>query len=368
MARTLMSTPKQDGFRMPGEFEEHERSWLIWPERTDTWRDGGKPAQKVFVDVATKLVKYEPLTVLVSATQYENARARLPEEVRVIEMSTDDAWTQDKGPSFVINDKGEVRGVHWGWNAYGGLEGGLYFPWKLDSQVGQKILEIENCDRYDATKFVLENGATQVDGEGTLIVTEQVFMNHNRNGDMTKEETERYLKEYMNIDKVIWLKRGMAFDETDGHVDDVCFFARPGVIVLSWVDDPNHPQYSCLKEAYDILSNETDAKGRKFEIIKIHIPEVLYITEEENDGIDICQDAASRESGLPLAVTYINSYLINGAVLVPQFGDPRDKEAMEKMQEIYPDRDIVPIYTREWSLAGGNVHCMTLQQPKAQCK
>ena len=105
MARTLNSTPKQDGFRMPGEFEEHEQSWLIWPERTDTWRDGAKPAQKVFVDVATKLVKYEPLTVLCSAAQYENCRARLPEEIRVIEMSTDDAWTQDKGPSFVINDK-----------------------------------------------------------------------------------------------------------------------------------------------------------------------------------------------------------------------------------------------------------------------
>ena len=369
MARTLSSTPKQDGFRMPGEFEPHKQSWLIWPERTDTWRDGAKPAQKVFVDVATKLVKYEPLTVLCSAAQYENCRARLPEEIRVIEMSTDDAWTQDKGPSFVINDKGEVRGVHWGWNAYGGLEGGLYFPWRLDQQVGQKILEIEGCDRYDLSKkFVLENGATQVDGEGTLIVTEQVFMNHNRNGDMTKEETEYYLKEYMNIDKIIWLPLGMAFDETDGHVDDVCFFSRPGQVVLSWVDDPNHPQYDCLKKAYDILSTETDAKGRKLEVIKMHIPEVLYITEEENEGIDLCDDAAPRDPGMPLAVTYINSYLINGAVLVPQFGDPRDEDALKQMQEIYPDRDIVPIYTREWSLAGGNVHCMTLQQPAAQIK
>ena len=369
MARTLSSTPKQDGFRMPGEFEEHEQSWLIWPERTDTWRDGGKPAQRVFVDVATKLVKYEPLTVLCSAQQYENCRARLPEEVRVIEMSADDAWTQDKGPSFVINDKGEVRGVHWGWNAYGGLDEGLYFPWKLDSQVGQKILEIERCDRYDLSrKFVLENGATQVDGEGTLIVTEEVFFNGNRNGDMSREETEYYLKEYMNIDKIIWLPRGMAFDETDGHVDDVCFFARPGVVVCSWVDDPNHPQYERLKESYDILCESTDAKGRKLEVIKLPIPEVLYITEEENAGIDLCADAFDRSADTPLAVTYVNCYMVNGGLLVPQFGDPRDQEALDKLQEVFPDRDIVPIYTREWSLCGGNVHCMTLQQPKAQYK
>jgi len=364
MSKTIKSTPKKDGFRMPGEFEPHVGSWLIWPERTDTWRDGGKPGQKVLVEVAAAISKYEKCTVLVSAAQYENARARLPEEVRVIEMSVDDAWTQDKGPTFVINDKGDVRGVHWGWNAWGGLEGGLYFPWKLDSQVGQKILEIEDVDRYDATHFVVEGGATQVDGEGTLIITEQCNLNHNRNADMPKEEIEKNFREYMNIEKIIWLKRGMVFDETDGHVDDICFFVRPGVIALSWVDDPNHPQYEVLNEAYEILSRETDAKGRKFEIHKIHIPDVLHITDEENDGIDISASAAPRDPGMPLAVTYINAYIINGAVLVPQLGDPRDKDACDKLAELFPDRDIVPLNTREWSLCGGNIHCMTLQQPR----
>lgn len=368
MARTIKSTPKKDGFRMPGEFEPHEASWIIWPERTDTWRDGGKPAQKVLVDVVTKMCKYEKVNCVVSAAQFENARARLPEEVRVIEMSTDDSWAQDKGPSYVINDKGEVRGVHWGFNSYGGLEEGLYFPWALDAQWAQKVLEVDNIDRYDATHFVMEAGSTQVDGEGTLIISEQCNLNPNRNPKMSKEEIEETFKQYMNLEKVIWLKRGMAFDETDGHVDDVCFFVKPGVIAISWVDDPNHPQYEVLKESYDILCNETDAKGRKFEIHKIHIPEVLNITKEENDGIDISQTAAPRDAGMPLAVTYINAYLVNGAVFVPQFNDPMDKPALEKMQELFPDRDIVPIYTREWSLGGGNVHCMTLQQPAAQNK
>ncbi|MDD6234236.1 MAG: agmatine deiminase [Lachnospiraceae bacterium] len=362
---TLKSTPKADGFRMPGEFEEREADFLIWPERTDTWRDGGKPAQKILVDVATELVKHEKVTVFCSAGQYENARARLPEEVRVVEMTIDDAWTQDKGPFYVINDKGDIRGVSFGWNAYGGLEGGLYFPWNRDAEFSTKLLDLENIDRYDARHMVLEGGATQFDGEGTLIITENSVLNHNRNPHMTKEEVEQTLKDYLNLEKVIWLRDGMAFDETDGHIDDVCFFVKPGVLALSWTDDPENPQYANLKEAYDILSNETDAKGRKFEIHKIPIPGVIHISEEENAGIDICESAASREAGLPLAVTYINSYLANGAILVPQFGDPMDEVALKLFAEIMPDREVVPVNTRDWSLSGGNIHCMTLQKPKA---
>lgn len=366
MARSIKdSTPKKDGFRMPGEFEEHECSWIIWHERTDTWRDGGKPAQKVFVDVVEKMIPYEEVRVICSAAQYENARARLPEEVRVIEMSTDDSWAQDKGPFYVINDKGDIRGVDWGFNAYGGLDEGLYFPWKLDSQFAQKLLELENIDRYDATaKLILEGGATQVDGEGTLIITENSVFNDNRNPGMTRDEIEELLKEYMNLEKVIWLKDGMAFDETDGHIDDVCFFIKPGVIALSWTDDEENPQYKPLKEAYDILSQETDAKGRKLEIHKVPIPEILYISEEENAGIDISDTAATRESGLPLAVTYINSYMINGALVVPQFNDPMDEVACKMFKELMPEREIVRIWSREWSLCGGNIHCMTLQKPK----
>lgn len=368
MARTIKSTPKKDGFRMPGEFEPHNGTWFIWPERTDTWRDGGKPGQAVMVDVVNEIIKFEPVTVFVSANQFENARARLPEEVRVIEMSTDDSWTQDKGPNYVINDKGDMRGVTWGFNAYGGLEGGLYFPWKLDAQFAQKMLELENYDRYDATGMVLEGGAIQVDGEGTIIVTEHSILNHNRNPNLSKEEVTQYLMDYLNLDKVIWLKDGMAFDETDGHIDDVCFFVRPGVVALSWTDDVNSPHYKPLSEAYEILSNETDAKGRKLEVHKIPLPEILYITEEENRGIDISGDASSREAGLPLAVTYVNCYFINGGLVVPQFGDPLDEVACEMLSKLMPERKIVKVWTREWSLGGGNIHCMAVHQPKPQIR
>lgn len=361
--RTIDSTPKKDGFRVPGEFEPRKQDWFIWPERQDTWRLGGKPAQKVLVEVVKEMVRFEPVTVVCSADQYENARSRLPEECRVVEMTTDDSWAQDKGPFFLVNDKGESRGVTWGWNAYGGLDEGLYFPWKRDAEFATKLLDMENLDRYDARKVVFEGGAMQVDGEGTLIVTENSVLNKNRNPHLTKEEIEEYFKEYMNLEKVIWLKDGMAFDETDGHIDDVCFFIRPGVIALSWTDDVNNPQYKPLKAAYDTLSQAVDAKGRKLEIHKIPIPDILYISAEESEGIDISESAASREDGLPLAVTYINCYFVNGALLLPQYGDPMDEVAFELYQKLMPDREVVKIWTREFSLGGGNIHCMALQQP-----
>lgn len=361
--KTIDSTPRKDGFRMPGEYEPRKQDFLIWPERQDTWPLGGKPAQAILVDVAKEIIKHEKLTVFCSADQYENARARLPEEVRVVEMTIDDAWAQDKGPCYVVNDEGEMRGVAWGWNAYGGLEGGLYFPWKRDQQFAEKLLDLENIDMYDATNFIFEGGAEQVDGDGTLIVTKNSVLNHNRNPHLTQEEVEEYFTEYMNIDKIIWLEDGMAFDETDGHIDDVCFFVAPGEICLSWTDDPSNPQYANLKAAYDILSQETDAKGRKLTIHKIPIPPVMYISDEDAAGIDIAKDAAPREASMPLAVTYINSYFVNGALLVPQFNCPEDDVAMKMFKKIMPDREIIPIYTKHWSNCGGNIHCMALQQP-----
>ena len=349
---------------MPADFEPRNRDFLIWPERTDTWRDGAKPAQATVVELAKQIIRFDDLTVFCSANQYENARARLPQEARVIEMSTDDAWTQDKGPFYVTNDNGQMRGVAWGWNAYGGLSEGLYFPWKRDAEFAGKLLDMEGYDRYDARDMVLEGGAVQVDGEGTLIITRNSVLNPNRNPNSSTTQVEEHLREYLNVDTIIWLDDGMAFDETDGHVDDVCFFVRPGVIALSWTDDTNNPQYAPLKAAYDILSTARDAKGRSLEIHKIPIPEVIRISPQEHAGIDISESAASRAVDLPLAVTYINCYLVNGGLLLPQFDDPMDDVARDLLADLMPEREIVQIPTREFSLAGGNIHCMTLQQPK----
>lgn len=365
MAETLDSTPKQDGFRMPGEFEKHKCCWMLWPERTDNWRLGAKPAQEVFVKVANAISKYEPLTVGVSKNQFLNARSLLPNRVRVIEISYNDSWIRDCGPTFVVNDeKNKVRGVDWEFNAWGGLEGGLYFPWDQDNLVAQKVLEIENKDRYKTEEFVLEGGSIHVDGEGTLITTEECLLNKNRNPNLSKSEIEKKLKEYLNIEKIIWLKKGIYNDETDGHVDNICCFARPGEVLLAWTNDKTDPQYDISKENWEILKNAKDAKGRKLKINKINVPNPILISEEESKGVDIIEGTLPREEGDRMAGSYINFLICNGAIILPVFGVPNDQKAIKKMKNIFPKRDIVPIEAREILLGGGNIHCITQQQPQ----
>lgn len=363
MPAVIDSKPRLDGFRMPGEFEAHRGTWMLWPVRTDTWRLGAKPAQDAFVEVALAIAQFEPVTIGVSASQYEHVRAIIPPPIRIVEMSSNDAWMRDIGPTFVKNDRGEVRGIDWGFNAWGGLNGGLYFPWDQDLLVKQKVLEIENKDRYDANDFILEGGAIHVDGEGTLITTEQCLLNPNRNPHMTKEQIEQQLRDYLNVEKVIWLKHGMLFDETDGHVDEVAAFVRPGVVAMSWTDDPADPQYEVLHSAFEVLSREVDAKGRKLEVHKIHIPAPLTISDEEARLIDRARRSYSRATGMQFAAAYVNFYICNGGVIIPAFGDPRDQEAYEQLSKLFPDRKVVQVNTREIALGGGNIHCITQQQP-----
>lgn len=362
--KIIKSTPKKDNFRMPGEFEPHEGTFMIWPERTDNWRYGAKFAQKVFCEVATAISKFEKMTMCVSAAQYENARNMLPENIRVIEISNNDSWVRDSGPTFVKNDKGEVRGIDWQFNAWGGLVDGLYFPWDKDNSVAKKICEIEWKDRYSLDDFVLEGGSIHVDGEGTALVTEACLLSNGRNPHMNKEEIELKLKEYLNVEKVIWLKHGIYLDETNEHVDNICTFVKPGVVVLGWTNDKSDPQYEMSKNCYDILSNEKDAKGRNLEVHKLLLPSPIYITKDESLGVDVIASTQPRAEGERLAASYVNYYVCNGAIIMPSFNDPNDKLAQSKLQELYPDREIISIYAREILLGGGNIHCITQQQPK----
>ncbi len=186
--RMTETTPKADGFRMPAEFEPQAGVWMLWPERPDNWRGGGKPAQRAFCAVAEAIARFEPVTMCVSAAQYQNARARLPEHIRVVEMSANDAWVRDCGPTFLVNDAGELRAVDWEFNAWGGLVDGLYFPWDKDDQVAQKICELAGADSYRTDGFVLEGGSIHVDGEGTVLTTEMCLLSRGRNPGMSREE------------------------------------------------------------------------------------------------------------------------------------------------------------------------------------
>lgn len=364
MSKRLDTTPKKDGFRMPGEFEQHEGCWMIWPERTDNWRFGAKLAQKSFAEIASAISEFEPVTMGVSKEQFSNARQMLPDYIRVVEMTNNDSWMRDVGPTFLVNDKGEVRAIDWEFNSWGGLVDGLYFPWDQDDKIAQKVCEIENVDTYRTDGFILEGGSIHVDGEGTCIVTEECLLSEGRNSHLTKEEIEEKLKEYLNIEKIIWIKNGIYNDETNGHVDNICCFARPGEMLLAWTDDEQDPQYNISKSAYDLLTNETDAKGRKLKVHKIHIPNPILITKEESEGVDSVDGTLPREEGDRQAASYINFYIANDAIIFPLFNDEKyDKLAEEKLKEVFQDRKVVGVYAREIILGGGNIHCITQQQP-----
>ena len=232
MSETLASTPAEDGFRMPAEFEPHSGCWMIWPERPDNWRLGAKPAQEAFAAVAEAINVCDPVTIGVSERQFEHCRASLSPSIRVVELSSDDAWIRDTGPSFVLGASGASRGVDWQFNAWGGLNGGLYFPWDHDERVARKVLEVERAGRY-AAPIVLEGGAIHVDGQGTVMATEECLLNPNRNPRLSREQIERTLFDYLGADSMIWLGRGAYNDETDGHVDNLACFAAPGVVLLT---------------------------------------------------------------------------------------------------------------------------------------
>jgi agmatine deiminase len=367
MTRTLDSDPRRDGYRMPGEFEPHAGCWMLWPERPDNWRLGGKPAQQAFVAVAAAIAGSEPVSVGASAGQYANARRLLPAAVRVVEISSNDAWMRDVGPTFVVNDRGGLRGIDWTFNAWGGLDGGLYFPWDRDDAVAQKVLETERCDRYRAP-FVLEGGAIHVDGQGTLITTEECLLNRNRNPDLTREQIERLLQRYLHVDQIVWLGRGVHLDETDGHVDNLCAYVRPAEVVLTWTDDRSDPQYEISREAYERLMQARDARGRRFKVHKLHQPGPLAMTRQEAEGVDAAEGTQPREAGSRLAASYANFYLGTKRVVVPLLDERRDGAAQRKLKALFPGREIVGVPGREILLGGGNVHCITQQVPLARVR
>jgi agmatine deiminase len=362
MSATLTSTPAADGYRMPGEFEAHAGCWVAWPERPDNWRLGAKPAQRAYAAVAEAIADSEPVTVAVSDAQFEHCRSVLSPSIRVVEVSTDDAWMRDTGPTFLLDGNGGRRGVDWRFNAWGGLEGGLYFPWDRDERAAQKVLEIERADRYRAP-IVLEGGSIHVDGEGTVMATEECLLNHNRNPELTREQIEQTLFDYLGAEKMIWLGRGVYNDETDGHVDNLACFARPGVVLLTYADDESDPQHAISREAQARLEAAMDARGRSIEVVRLPSPGPVLITEEEAQGVDAVPGSLPRRAGDRLAASYVNFYPANKRIVFPLLDERRDEQAGEILRGCFPDREVVGVQAREILLGGGNIHCITQQVP-----
>ena len=242
------------------------------------------------------------------------------------------------------------------------LSGGLYFPWDQDDLVARKVLEIEGRDRYRAP-LVLEGGAIHVDGEGTLITTEECLLNPNRNPHLDKGQLEILLHEYLGMTSVIWLGKGVVDDETDGHVDNLCCFARPGEVVLTWTDNKRDPQYRVSQDAYERLMGARDAQGRRLKVHKLQQPGPLYRTREEAQTSTLSTDDAPRPAGERLAGSYVNFYIGNSTVVVPLLDARRDRRCRAHAAQIFPERRVIGVQAREILLGGGNIHCITQQVP-----
>lgn len=358
------SVPKNDGFYMPAEFEKHSGTIMIWPVRPGSWPNGGVAAKRVFANIANEIAKHEKMYMLCDKEHFEEAGQMLSKDVSLVIIDSDDAWARDVCPTFVKNSAGKVRGINWEFNAWGGNFDGLYANWEKDNLVAKTFCDNTGYDYYDASPFVLEGGSIHSDGQGTVIVTESCLLSKGRNPELSKKEIEEKLKLYLGAEKIIWLPYGIYNDETNEHVDNVCAFTSPSNVVLAWTDDMRDPQYKMSLADYEVLANETDAKGNKINIHKLYIPKnPVCILAEDLEGYEFEEGEDVREEGERLAASYANFYIANDIALVPQFDDENDNKAIELLEKLMPEKKIIGIYARDIIVGGGNIHCITQQIP-----
>lgn len=360
------STPIADGFRMPGEFEPQEAIWLVWPE-TSEWRHRGKPAEKAITKLAQAISGDIPVRLAVSKAQASKVRSMMPSGVEVVEINAGTGWVRDDGPTFLINDKGDRRGVDWVFNDWGYPE-----QEKDTSTTAQKLINHEKAVRYRAP-LVLEGGSIHSDGQGTIITTEECLLNPNRNPGLTKKDIEDHLKNYLGAKKIIWLPFGVFKDSTSGHVDNMCCFAAPGEVLLTWTDDQDDEQYERSRKALEVLEASTDANGSRFKVHKLHQPGPLYMTEGERNSMpdsmldedewdEETMDEEDRfEDRMP--GSYINYILTNNRVIFPLLDPQTDPIAKETFARAFPKHEIIGVEGREILLHGGNFHCISQNLP-----
>lgn len=366
----LHTLPRQDGFYMPAEFAEHEGCIIVWPERPGSWSFGAREAREAFTAVIKAIAASEKVYVIAGKASIDSAREMLQniDNIDIINMETDDSWARDIGPTFVVNSQDALRCINWNFNAWGGEVDGLYPSWDKDNAFAAAFAEKYDCRMYNAAPFVMEGGAIHSDGEGTVMVTETCLLSAGRNPELTKEQIEEKLQDYLGAKKVIWLPCGIYNDETNEHVDNVCAFTAPGEVVLAWTDKEDDPQYAMSLACLQKLETETDACGRKIKVHKLPIPDVpVCIREDEVDGYDFEDGEDMREAGERLAASYVNFYIANKSVVMPAFGgenEESDIRAEKILQELFPDRQVAVVPARAILTGGGNIHCITQQIPK----
>jgi agmatine deiminase len=337
-----MENPRADGFAMPAEFAPHQATLMAWPARVDLWGATLDRAKDEWAAVARAVTAFEPVTMVCPPGGSREVGDRCGAGVEPLELPIDDSWMRDNGPIFVKNERGEVALVHFRFNSWGEK----YLPYDKDSRVPALLASHFGVRRYEAP-FVLEGGSFFVDGEGTLLTTEQCLLNPNRNPSMSRDEVEEGLRSFLGVDDVIWLPHGLVEDrDTDGHVDGLAQFVRPGVVMLSVAagdGDPNAPRFD---ENRRLLEGVRDARGRRFEVMDGPV----------NAWVDL-------EGVGPTVIPYMNHYLANGGVIVPVGETPGDAVALDLLSKAYPGREVVGVPGAMISFGGGGPHCITQQVP-----
>lgn len=344
-----MHTPRQEGYYMPAEWHPHTACWMAWPGLVEAYAEAPQgpvaafaKAKIAYSRVARTIATFEPVHMVANPDDVAETAELCGPGVNVIAAEIDDGWLRDSGPTFVIHPDGGIAGVDWVFNGWGNK-----YTHARDARIAEHILDLEGIRRFECP-LVLEGGGIHVDGEGTLLVTENCQLNKNRNPGLNKSQVESYLRAYLNVDKIIWLNGDIPIDETDGHVDGLACFIRPGVVMAASPWDKNHPDHDVLQENLETLRTSTDAKGRDLQVVEMPTP---YRQSENGDLFEAC---------------YINFYLANDAVIVPAYNFAQgDRRALEVLTTQFPERRVVQLDTEVILHGGGNIHCITQQQPAA---
>ncbi len=337
-----VQAPAQQGYRMPAEFEPHARLWMAWPgDATRTWADPSITA--TVRDLARTARRFEPVGVLVPPHRRREAASLLGPGIDLVDAAVDDIWVRDSGPTFLVRPDGRLAATTWSFNAWGDKFDG----YDADKALAPLVATARGARAFTAP-IITEGGALHVDGQGTVVVTESALLNPNRNPGLTRDEVEAGLNGWLGTEKVVWIP-GERWDSiTDGHIDGLMTFVRPGAALFEVSSDPTHPRYHLLREQAHALELATDARGRRIEVSRLGGPRELPSESRHFCGI------------------YVNCLILNDAVLIPAFGDrAADAAALATFQDAFKDREIVSLRVDAICAGGGGIHCVTQQEPAA---
>lgn len=337
-----MATPRELGFRLPAEWCAHDACWVAWPSHRDLWGPSLEELQRDFARMCEVIGLGERLEVLVldDAGRRAAQSALVGTPARVHRIPFGDVWLRDTGPIFLQREDGRLAAACFAFNGWGGR-----YRLPHDDAVAHRIAEAAGVEVFRFS-WVLEGGAVETDGEGTCLTTRQCLLNPNRNPHLDRTAIEDGLRDALGVERIVWLERGLENDHTDGHVDTLARFVAPGRVVCMEARSDDDPNAAALAEVVRDLAAARDARGRRLEVERIPSPGRIV-----------------GDDGRVLPASYVNFYVGNRAVVVPQYGSPHDAEAVERLAALWPGRHVVGVPARRLLAGGGAFHCITQQQP-----